>query len=125
MLSINDYEHLKLLYDKFFKKNKQIRTLITEGEFESVDFAIQEKDSLIRQILLFEKPRINEIKNNSVLYEMRLKLIELEKENIVLVKNMKDKLLKELGSIKKTKKIINTYEPKTNETVSTFEVYEE
>lgn len=125
MLSINDYEHLKLLYDKFFKKNKQIRSLIIDGEFESADFAIQEKDSLIRQILLFEKPRINEIKNNSVLYEMRLKLIELEKENIVLVKGMKDKLMSELTSIKKTKKIINAYEPKTNDTVSTFEVYEE
>lgn len=122
MLSINDYNHLKLLYDKFFKSNAYIRSLIEADDWDSVDIAIQEKEGLIRQIIFFEKARINEIKANKELMNLRSKLVEAEKENIELVKKIKENFFKELSNIKKAKKVLNTYEPITNVAVSTFEV---
>ena len=125
MLGINDYKHLKLLYDNFFKFNQHIKSLIQDNDWDSVDIAIQEKDSLIRQILFFEKPRINEIKNNPELLSLRKKLIELEKENIVLVQTLRDKMMSEFSNVKKAKKILNAYEPVTNNIVSTFDIVDE
>lgn len=125
MLSINDYNHLKLLYDNFFKFNQHINALIQGNDWDSVDIAIQEKDKLIRQILFFEKPRVEEIKNNKELLALRKKLIELEKENIVLVKSLKEKMVSEISNVKKAKKVLNTYEPTTNDIVSTFNISDE
>ena len=107
MLTINDYNHLKLLYDQFFKMNAHIKELITNNDWENVDFAIQDKDALLRKIIFFEKPRIDLIKANDELHSIRLNLIELEKENIELVKSMREKLLDEIKSVKKTKKVLN------------------
>lgn len=124
MLSLTDYNHLKLLYDKFFKFNVHIKSLIELGDWDNVDFAVQEKESIIRQIIFFEKPRLKEIKANKELMSLRNKLVELEKANIELVKKIREEFLNELLNIKKTKKVLNAYEPITNNTVSTFEVKE-
>ncbi len=122
MLSINDYNHLKLLYDKFFKSNAHIRALILADDWDSVDIAVQEKESLIRQIIFFEKARLEEVKANKELMGLRNKLVELEKENIELVKSIKEDYFKQISNIKKTKKVLNAYEPALNSNVSTFEV---
>ncbi len=122
MLNINDYNHLKLLYDKFLKANQQIKNLVLDNDWESVDIAIQEKESLLRQIIHFEKPRIKEIKANSELYKLRLELIELEKENIVLIKDLKNNLLKDLTKVKKVGKVLRTYEPFIKDSVSTIDI---
>lgn len=124
MLSLTDYNHLKLLYDKFFKFNVHIKSLIELGDWDNVDFAVQEKESIIRQIIFFEKPRLKQIKANKELMSLRNKLVELEKANIELVKKIREEFLNELLNIKKTKKVLNAYEPITNNTVSTFEVKE-
>ena len=47
MLSDNDKNYLKLLYDKFEKTNLHIRNLVLSGDLESADYAIQEKDTLL------------------------------------------------------------------------------
>ena len=125
MLSINDYNHLKLLYDRFFKSNAHIRSLIEADDWDSVDIAIQEKESIIRQIIFFEKARLNEVKSNKELMGLRNKLVELEKENIELVKKIKEDFFNKLMNIKKAKKVLNAYEPTTNDVVSTFEVNSE
>lgn len=122
MLSLADYNHLKLLYEKFFKSNAHIKSLIEAGEWDSVDVAIQEKESIIRQIIFFEKPRLSEVKENKELMNLRNKLVELEKANIELVKKTREEFLAKLLNIKKARKVLNAYEPSTNITVSTIEV---
>ena len=108
--------------EQFYKMNAYIKELISNNDWDSVDFAIQDKDSLLRKIIFFEKPRINQIKGNKELHSMRLNLIELEKENIELVKKMKEDLIGEIKKVKKAKKVLNAYEPISNNTISTFEV---
>lgn len=125
MLSINDYNHLKLLYERFFKMNAHIKDLVLKAEWESVDFAVQEKDALLRQIVLFEKPRLKDIKASDELNKIRLELIELEKENINIIKKLRISLIRELSGVKKSKKVLNTYEPTTNNIISTFEIKHE
>ncbi len=125
MLSINDYNHLKLLYDEFLKKNLYIRDIINKGLWDDLDNAIKEKESLMRQIIFFEKPRLSKIKENDELNKKRLKLIELEKENIALVVEKRQQLEKELKKTKKVKKVLNTYEPASLNAKSTFEVRQE
>lgn len=122
MLSINDYNHLKLLYEKFFNANAHIRSLIKADDWDSVDIAVQEKEALIRQIIFFEKARLNEVKANKELMGLRNKLVELEKENIELVKSIKEEYFKQISSVKKAKKVLNAYEPSTINGISTFEV---
>ncbi len=125
MLSINDFNHLKLLYDQFLKFNQHIKSLIENGDWEAVDLAIQEKEKLQRRILSFEKPHIEDIKKIKELDEFRKKLIKLEIENIELVKSLKSNILKEISSVKLAKKILNTYEPSSNKIISTFEIKDE
>ena len=125
MLSINDFNHLKLLYDQFFKFNQHIKSLIENGDWEAVDLAIQEKEKLQRRILSFEKPHIEDIKKIKELDEFRKKLIKLEIENIELVKSLKSDILKEISNVKLAKKILNTYEPSSNKIISTFEIKDE
>ena len=125
MLSINDYNHLKLLYDKFFKSNAHIKALIQADDWDSVDIALQEKDTLIRQIIFFEKARLNEVKANKELMSLRNKLVELEKENIELVKKIKEEFFNKLADIKKARKVLNAYEPSISNVVSTFEMRDE
>lgn len=122
MLSINDYNHLKLLYDKFFKSNAHIRSLIEQDDWDSVDIAIQEKESIIRQIIFFEKARLEDVKANKELMKLRNRLVELEKENIELVKTIKEEYFTKIQGIKKAKKVFNAYEPALNHIVSTFEI---
>ncbi len=124
MLSVTDYNHLKLLYDRFLKMNQHIKELIQEARFDDVDIAIQEKEGLLRQIIFFEKPRLNEIKENSELNKQRLNLIELEKENIEIIKSMKEELCKEISGVKKTKKIMSAYEPSVSQSSSTIDIVE-
>ena len=125
MLSINDFNHLKLLYEQFLKMNSHIRSLIENGDWEAVDIAIQEKEVLQRRILNFEKPHIDDIKKIKELYNFRMKLIKLENDNIELVKSLRENILKEISNVKMAKKILNTYEPASNKIVSTFEVTNE
>ena len=125
MLSLADYNHLKLLYDNFFKSNAHIRELILADDWDSVDFAVQEKDGLIRQIIFFEKARLKEVKENKELMALRSQLVELEKQNIELVKAKKEDFFKQIAHVSKAKKVLNTYEPTTVDVVSTFEVLEE
>ena len=122
MLSLTDYNHLKLLYDKFFKSNAHIKELILADDWDSVDIAIQEKESLIRQIIFFEKARLEEVKANKELMTLRKQLVQLEKDNIELVKSIKEDFFKQLSNIKKAKKVLNAYEPTANHTVTTFEI---
>ncbi len=124
MLSVTDYNQLKLLYERFLNTNQHIKELIKEERFDDVDVAVQEKEGLLRQIIFFEKPRINDIKQNDELNKIRLNLIELEKENIELIKSIKDTLVKEMSGVKKTRKIINAYEPDLSQTTSTVDIVE-
>lgn len=111
MLTINDYNHLKTLYEQFRKSNAYIKDLITKDDWESVETAVKEKEDLLKKIIFFEKPRINDIKENPELNKIRIELIELEKENISLVKELRESLSAELKNVKKAKKVINAYEP--------------
>lgn len=120
MLSIHDYNHLKLLYDEFLKKNLYIRDIINQGNWDDIETAVKEKEALMRQIIFFEKPRLSEIKDNDELNKKRLKLIELEKANIALIVEKRQQLEQELKKTKKTKKILNTYEPASRNVKSTF-----
>ncbi len=122
MLSINDYNHLKLLYDEFLKKNLYIKEIINQGLWDNLENAIKEKEALMRQIIFFEKPRLKEIKDNDELNKKRLKLIELEKENIALVVQKRNIIEQDLKKTKKAKKILNAYEPVSRNAKSTFEV---
>ena len=103
MLSIHDYNHLKLLYDEFLKKNLYIRDIINQGNWDDIETAVKEKEALMRQIIFFEKPRLSEIKDNDELNKKRLKLIELEKANIALIVEKRQQLEKELKKTKKTR----------------------
>ena len=125
VLSINDYNHLKLLYDKFYKSNRYINKLIENDDWESVDIAIQEKEALLRQIIFFEKPRLDAIKSNKELLKIRKKLVDLEKQNIALVVSLREKTKEKFSQIKKAKKILNTYEPASNKVISTFDIKED
>ena len=125
MLTPSDYEQLKLLYEHFKKANAHIKDLLMKQDFDCVDVAVQEKESILRQIIFFERPRLKDIKENAELNKIRLKLIELEKDNIELLKSIKENIVKDFLDIKKTKKIINAYEPSLSFNASTVDIKEE
>ena len=125
MLTPSDFQQLKLLYDRFAKMNAQINSLINLREFDELDDVVQKKDKLLKQIIFFEKSRIKDIKENSELDKIRINLIELEKQNIQLIKQLKEDMTKEFSDIKKSKKIISAYEPSLSEGVSTIDIKDE
>ena len=125
MLTPSDYNNLKLLYEQFLKANLQIKELINQQNLDDLDIAVQEKENLLRKIIFFEKPRIKDIKENNELNKIRLKLIELEKENIATLNSVKESLIKEYSDIQKNKKVINAYEPSLNQTSSTIDIKDE
>ena len=120
MLSNEDKNHLLLLYTQFERMNDHIRNLILNNSWDDTDIAIQEKNALQKQILIFEKPRKEDIKKTPELDEFRKKLIQIEFENIELVKKARENLEAEILNIKKTKKVIGAYEPQLNNAISTF-----
>ena len=125
MLTVDDYNHIKTLYEQFKKTNSYIKSLIEQDDWDSVESAVQEKNSLLKKIIFFEKPRINDIKENDELNKLRLELIELEKKNIEIVKTMKEALSKELGEVHKKNVLRNTYDPAHAEIISTVEIKED
>lgn len=125
MLSENDKEHIKLLYDKFLKINQYIRTSIENIDMETIENIFNTKNQLIKQIVSFEKIYHKEIKEDKELLALKLDLIEKEKENIVLMEELKEKLTQEFSKAGKMKKIYSAYEPSLNEVRSTFEVNNE
>ena len=125
MLEKEDYSYLKLLYEQFLKMNNHIKELILSSKWDEVDIAIQQKNSIQKQIILFEKPRLKDIKNTDELNSLRENLIKLEIENLELVKTQYQQIQNELKNLKKTKKLMSAYEPQVQNTVSTFEVKEE
>ncbi len=122
MLSITEYNYIKLLYDKFLKTNKYINELMLNNEWDSVDFAVQDKEALIKQIMQFEKVHLQNIKENAELLKIRLNLVDLEKHNIELLKTMQEELKKEFSSVNKSKKVLHTYEPALSRGLSTINI---
>lgn len=122
MLSLNDFNHIKLLYEQLLKMNTYIKDLINAKDWDSIGFAVRDKEILMDKILKFEKTRTQDIKENEELNETRTRLFNLEKANLELIKKMKEEALEELKGVKKTKKVINAYEPALNRVVSTFEI---
>lgn len=122
MLSLNDFNHIKLLYEQLLKMNTYIKDLINAKDWDSIGFAVRDKEILMDKILKFEKTRTQDIKENEELNETRTRLFNLEKANLELIKKMKEEALQELKGVKKTKKVINAYEPALNRVISTFEI---
>lgn len=122
MLSLNDFNHIKLLYEQLLKMNTYIKELINAKDWDSIGFAVRDKEILMDKILKFEKTRTQDIKESPELNATRTKLFNLEKANLELIKKMKEEALEELKGVKKTKKVINAYEPSLNRAVSTFEI---
>jgi len=121
MLSANDYSHIKLLYEQLYKLNKRITDLINESDWDSINFALIDKNNLISKIVQFEKPRLNDIKENNILNSKRIELYKMEKKNLELIKSKKEEMLSQFKNIKKAKKVLNAYEPNTKEAKSTIE----
>lgn len=115
MLSVNDYNHIKLLYEQFFKTNKYLRKLFETQDWTGVETALEQKDDLIRKIIFFEKSRKKELQENKELMNFKKELIELEKENIALVTNMRNIMRKEIQKVSKAKAILKSYEPSIQE----------
>ena len=92
------------------------------NEWDSVDFAVKDKDALIKQIMQFEKVHLQNIKENKELLKIRLNLIDLEKRNIELLKTMQEELKKEFSSVNKSKKVLHTYEPMLSAGFSTINI---
>ena len=122
MLSINDYNHLKLLYEQFVNLNAQIKNSIQKEDSESVQNAIKEKDILIKRIMQVERANAQDIKENKELFDLRKKIVELEKENLELAIEFKSKLTKELNKLSKARKILNTHEPISNKEITTVDI---
>ena len=122
MLSISDYNQLKLLYENYIKFSILIKQLAADDDWESIENTINDKNAYLRKIIFFEKSRIDDIKENDELLKLRNQIIEMEKENIVFINQLKDDLTKEIGSVKQTKKIYNAYIPLGQDSISTFEV---
>ena len=64
MLTVNDYNHIKTLYEQFKKTNSHIRSLIESNDWDSVENAVAQKNHILRTIIFFEKPRLKDIKEN-------------------------------------------------------------
>ena len=122
MLSSNDISHLKLLYERYHKMNLEIRELLKSNDFDGIEYVISNKENLLKQIMQFEKPRLSEIKVNPELVQMRLDVASFDKSNIELLKTLKIHLEKEVSTVKKTKKLLQTYEPIAKKRISTFEI---
>lgn len=125
MLDKNNRDHIKLLYDNFFKVNQYIKQAIEKGEIETIENILGKKNALIKQIVSFEKVHQKEIKQDKELYSIKLHLIEKEKENIKLLEELKEKTTKEYSKASKMKKLYSAYEPSLNKTRSTFEINNE
>ena len=119
MLTVDDYNHLKMLYEEFRKTNSHIKDLMQSDDWDSVETAIAEKNTILKNIIFFEKSRINDIKENDELNKIRLELIELEKNNIEMAKTMQQKLAQEINNVHKTNMLKNAYNPSA-EPVSTI-----
>ena len=122
MLSIDEYNYIKLLYDKLLKMNNYINTLMKNGEWDSVEYAVGDKDKLMKQIAQFEKVHSNNIKDNHELMRLRYKITDLEKSNIELLKIIREEMKNELSSVSSSKKFLNTYEPSSGGSLSTINV---
>jgi hypothetical protein len=121
-ISQNDINHLKLLYEKYHKMNLQIREFLKVNDFDSIEYVISNKENLLKQIMQFEKPRLQDIMKNEELVEQRKSVAVFDKSNIELLKTLKLRLEKEVASIKKAKKVLHAYEPMAQKTMSTFEI---
>ncbi len=122
MLSVSDYNQLKILYDTYKKSSLLIKQLAEADDWDSVENAVAEKDALLRKIIFFEKPRIKDIKDNSELIRIRNEIIEIEKRNIVLINQLKDAISHEISGVKSKKKIYGAYAPLGQDSVSTFQI---
>lgn len=122
MLSPNDISHLKLLYEQYHKMNLEIRELLKNNDFNSIEYVIANKEKLLRQIILFEKARLEDLKENEELLKIKKDVATFDKANIELLKTLKIHLQKEVRHAKQTRKVLNTYEPSTKRRISTFEI---
>lgn len=125
MLSVNDYNHLKLLYEQLLKLNANVKELILAKDWDGLSFLVRDKEALTDKIVKFEKPRVQDIKDNDVLNKTRIKLYELEKENLELVKKIREDMLLEFRNVKKARKVLGAYEPAVGQVISTFEIKSE
>lgn len=125
MLSVTEYNYIKLLYDKYKKSNEYIKGLMEKDEWDSVEYAVSDKNELIKQIMQFEKVHKENIKLNPELTKLRNQLVAMEKSNIELLKTLKEQAQNEFDSVSKAKKVLNKYEPEASDGISTIDITDE
>ncbi len=125
MLDTNNSNHLNLLYEQLINFNNEIKNAILKADMDTLENSTRNKQILIDKILAFEKPYIEDIKKDQYLYSKRLKIAQMEEENINLLGSIKEELRAKILSVSKTKKIFSAYEPSINNVQSTFEIQDD
>lgn len=125
MLDTNNSNHLNLLYEQLINFNNEIKNAILKADMDTLENSTRNKQILIDKILAFEKPYIEDIKKDQYLYSKRLKIAQMEEENINLLGSIKEELRAKILSVSKTKRIFSAYEPSINNVQSTFEIQDD
>lgn len=125
MLDTNNSNHLNLLYEQLINFNNEIKNAILKADMDTLENSTRNKQALIDKILAFEKPYIEDIKKDQYLYSKRLKIAQMEQENINLLGSIKEELRAKILSVSKTKRIFSAYEPSINNVQSTFEIQDD
>ena len=101
------------IYDEYKSACENIINNINTVNFEYLVTLVDVKGKILKEMLIQEKVVQLSDEEKSKQKEIKLKLLEIEKHAQEVFKNRYEEIKSELSKVKKTKKILNKYNPNT------------
>lgn len=103
------FEQLKLLYQQILNVSKKTKQAIDNSDYDETLSCVNYKSQLVSKLMLVKKTvSLTEVES-SIIDEIKKEILDLEKENLNVVIDLRDKTMQELKSLNSQNKIANKY----------------
>lgn len=103
------FEQLKLLYQQILSVSQRTKAAIDKSDYDEAVSNENYKTQLVSKLMLVKRSVALSDDESTIINELKQQILDLEKENLDIISDLRDKTLQELKAINSQNKIANKY----------------
>lgn len=103
------FEQLKLLYQQILNVSQRTKAAIDKSDYDEAVSNENYKTQLVSKLMLVKRSVALSDGESTIINELKQQILDLEKENLDIISDLRDKTLQELKAINSQNKIANKY----------------
>lgn len=105
----DQFEQLKLLYQQILSVAQRTKRAIDNSDYDEALSCENYKSQLVSKLMLINKTVSLTGDEISIIDEIKKEILDLEKENLNIITDLRDKTMQELKTLNSQNKIANKY----------------